>query len=255
MYMKDGGSKNINLLLGLIFLFLIVIWLIPATVSVQNDMTTEFDYLKTMILDSPDECWRKPAQNRKNTMYDKVESLESLIIEGSLEKAYDKLKFDIKPKLTGLRADENDIEWDNGIFKNAWVQCSDLMENFRIVCDSLLMKLNPLHIDDETPPAIDVDWEGEGDVEDPGTWSIYIEDLETGLKEVEILVDGDVVIYENYLFGISSVFYEVNTPAVEGNHMLTITAINNDLTPDVSSETVWVLIEPSLPPDPPPPPI
>ena len=247
MYKKDGGLKDVKLLLGLTFLFLTAIWLIPAALSVQNDTNTEIEYLKAMIIDSPDECWRKPAQNRKSTMYSKVETLESLVLGGYLEEAYDKLRRDIKPKLTGLKADENDMEWANGIFKNSWVQCTDLMEEFRSVCDSLLMKLNPLYIDDETPPTIDVNYEGEATEDEPGTWIVYIEDLESGLSQVEILLNGEIEIYEDNLFGINSALYLIDLPAIEGTYILLVTATNNDLTPDIASISASIDIQPGGP--------
>lgn len=60
------------------------------------------DQLIEKIQASADECWRKPAINRKSTMINKLNGLTNLISESNLEDLYDKVLHDIKPKLTGL---------------------------------------------------------------------------------------------------------------------------------------------------------
>jgi hypothetical protein len=89
------------------------------------------DQLIEKIQTSADECWRKPAINRKNTMVNKINGL-------NLEDLYDKVLHDIKPKLTGLKTDENEDTWGNGAFNNPWVICSDLQEEFRLLCNDIL---------------------------------------------------------------------------------------------------------------------
>jgi hypothetical protein len=89
------------------------------------------DQIIEKIQTSEDECWRKPAINRKNTMTNKISEL-------NLEDLYDKILHDIKPKLTGLKTDENEDPWGNGVFKNPCVICPDLQEEFRLLCNDLL---------------------------------------------------------------------------------------------------------------------
>ncbi len=97
------------------------------------------DDLIEKIQDSLEECWRKPAGNRKNTMINKLTTLKDMVSLNNLEGAYDKLLHDIKPKLTGLKTDENEEEWGNGTFKNPWVICDDL--DFQIDCNEILYLL------------------------------------------------------------------------------------------------------------------
>ena len=96
------------------------------------------DQLIEKIQASADECWRKPAINRKSTMINKLNGLINLISESNLEDLYDKVLHDIKPKLTGLKTDENEDPWGNGVFKNPWVICPDLQEEFRLLCNDIL---------------------------------------------------------------------------------------------------------------------
>lgn len=89
------------------------------------------DQLIEKIQTSAEECWRKPATNRKETVINKINGL-------NLEDLYDKLLHDIKPKLTGLKTDEDENPWGNGVFNNPWVICPDLQEEFRLLCNDLL---------------------------------------------------------------------------------------------------------------------
>jgi len=98
------------------------------------------------IIESSEDCWRKPAQNRKNTMINKLTSLQELISQELFEEAYNKMLHDIKPKLTALKTDENDEPWGNGTFKQAWVVCQHLRNVFRVDCNTILNELIP------TPP-------------------------------------------------------------------------------------------------------
>ncbi len=89
------------------------------------------DQLIEKIQTSADECWRKPAINRKNTMIIKINGL-------NLEDLYDKVLHDIKPKLTGLKTDENEDAWGNGVYNNPWVICPELQGEFRLLCNDIL---------------------------------------------------------------------------------------------------------------------
>ena len=100
------------------------------------------DLLIEKIQGSPDECWRKSASNRKNTMINKLTTLKDMVCLNNLEGAYDKLLHDIKPKLTGLKTDENEEEWGNGVCNNPWVICDDYNLDFQIDCNEILSLLN-----------------------------------------------------------------------------------------------------------------
>ncbi len=102
--------------------------------GVSNSRSIDIDGLIESLIkkinDSLDECWRKPANNRKNTMINKLNGLKDLVSDDNLEDVYNKLLHEIKPKLTGLKTDENEEAWGNGVFKNPWVICLDLQDEF-----------------------------------------------------------------------------------------------------------------------------
>ncbi len=98
----------------------------------------EFDQLITEIHSSSDEYWRKPANNRKLAMNNKINELKELISSNDFEDAYDKMFHDVKPKLTGLKTGEYKYPWGNGIFNNPWVIFNDLNEEFRLNCNQIL---------------------------------------------------------------------------------------------------------------------
>lgn len=87
------------------------------------------------------DCWTK--KNYQNTMIQKIYEVKSLYAQGNYFEAYDKLLHDIKPKLTGLKMDENNISYGNTDFKNAWV-CSDCFESFESQINPTLHALNLL---------------------------------------------------------------------------------------------------------------
>ncbi len=110
---------------------------------VEPDVISIIDDLINKIIQTPEDCWRKPAQNRKDTMINKLTSLKELILQDYLEEAYNKTLHDIKPKLTALKTDENEEPWGNGTFKQAWLVCEDLREEFRVDCNTILNELIP----------------------------------------------------------------------------------------------------------------
>ena len=104
----------------------------------------EIVQLNEKIQSSSDDCWRNPASNRKTAMNNKLNELKDLISGDAFEDAYDKLLHDIKPKLTGLKTDENEEPWGDGVFNNPWVTCSDLNEEFRLDCNEILTHIKIL---------------------------------------------------------------------------------------------------------------
>lgn len=88
--------------------------------------------------ESPNDAWREPADNRKQAMLEKIDEAIILCEAEVYQELYDKLLHDIKPKLTGLKTDENEEPWGNGIFNNPWVTNNDLQEAFQLACNELL---------------------------------------------------------------------------------------------------------------------
>jgi len=105
----------------------------------------EIDQLNKDIQQSPEECWSGPVSNRKFALNNKVNELKDLISLNAFRDAYDKLLHDIKPKLTGLKTDENEEPWGNGVFNNPWVIYADLQEIFRIDCNVILTHITILN--------------------------------------------------------------------------------------------------------------
>ena len=100
----------------------------------------EIDKFIVAIQESPGELWGDPVEQRKNAMTNKLVELKELVLSDLFEDAYDKLLHDIKPLLTGLKTDENNVDWGNGVFKNAWV----IFEDFEIRCNDILSHLQIL---------------------------------------------------------------------------------------------------------------
>ncbi|MFX0145972.1 MAG: hypothetical protein ACFE9C_18040, partial [Candidatus Hodarchaeota archaeon] len=98
----------------------------------------EIEQLINKIESSKCDCWRNPCCNRKKTMVNKLLEIQDLFKSNKFDCAFEKLLHDIKPKLTGLKTDQNEAPWGNGIFKNPWVICDQLKEELRIACNSIL---------------------------------------------------------------------------------------------------------------------
>ena len=77
-------------------------------------------------------------------MLDKIDELFILIDAGDYHGAYEKLLRDIKPKLTGLKTDENEQPFDNGIMKHPWVIDALYQATFRSGCNLILQELKNL---------------------------------------------------------------------------------------------------------------
>ena len=129
----DVDTEN-NIIYGEITSFSIFIVLEPS-------LSWKLDQLKEEIQNSLEEYWSHPEDNRKSTIIEKLEELDTLISANELEEAYDKLLHDIKPKLTGLKTNENEEIWGNGVFKNPWVISSELNEELRVDCNDILSSI------------------------------------------------------------------------------------------------------------------
>lgn len=80
--------------------------------------------------------------------------------------------------------------------------------------------------DDTSAPIITIDYVGSGTDFDPGWWIVTVEDSESGLAEITILVNGFEIEYEENLNG--QISYQIDTPASVGTHTIEVIAINND---------------------------
>ena len=128
-------------------------------------------------------------------------------------------------------------------------------EEFRIQCNQLLewIILAGQYDDDTTPPEISIiHYGGEGHQEDPGYWNVTVEDLESGVDEVEIIIDGTTYLHALNLNGVQSITYTDIPVSLEeiisiGIHTIKVIARNNDFdTPDdqeVSAFTTGINIE------------
>ncbi|MFW9822847.1 MAG: hypothetical protein ACFFE4_07930 [Candidatus Thorarchaeota archaeon] len=89
-----------------------------------------------------DDCWREETD--KITMISKLIELKTLVSSEEIGEAYDKLLHDIKPKLTGLKTDENEVPWDHGLFENPWVTCEVFQVEYCSACNKILEHLSVL---------------------------------------------------------------------------------------------------------------
>jgi len=224
-----------------------------------NEDPFDINQFKENIQASPDECWKKPAENRKNIICNKLTELQQLITEEQFEEAYDKLLHDIKPKLTELKENEYGEQWGNGVNKKPWVICSDLQATYGEDCDSILSQINPSILPpplDSSPPVISINYIGDYHAGNPGEWVVDINDPQSGLGEVQIDVyyeDGNIVdsIDDQNLNGIESKTYNVPLLTIVGDYTIVVTATNVDDFSQTKSRVTTVLPDPGDP-DPPP---
>ncbi len=99
---------------------------------------------KALVSASDDEAWAKPGWNRKQAMMHKLDATIDLMLAGNYREAYDKLLHDIKPKLTGLKTDEHEAPWGNGVFPAPWVIDVELQEAFRIWVNDALATISSM---------------------------------------------------------------------------------------------------------------
>lgn len=69
----------------------------PPPPSVEDLLTD----LAGVIEGSEDDAWKKPGDNRKNTMIKKISAVVELLEAGAIDEAINKLEKDLLPKLTG----------------------------------------------------------------------------------------------------------------------------------------------------------
>lgn len=120
----------------------------------------ELYQLRQMVEDSDLECWKvshhrhnnpKLASNAKNAMLDKIDETIAMVNDELYTDAYDKLLHDIKPKLTGLKEDEEGVIFGNVKFKNPWFECEEGQQLFEGQCNAVLYGLNNIHKEEPVP--------------------------------------------------------------------------------------------------------
>ena len=99
----------------------------------------KIDNLNQKLQTSLDDYWRHPVDSHKNAMDNKLTALKHMIDTLVFLDAYNKLLHDIKPKLTGLKTDENGNPWGNGVFNNPWVEDNNFQEELLVECNELLL--------------------------------------------------------------------------------------------------------------------
>ncbi|MFX1361364.1 MAG: hypothetical protein ACFE8T_13590 [Promethearchaeota archaeon] len=111
-------------------------------------------------------------------------------------------------------------------------------------------------LDDDTPPIILEQYDGNYVVNAPGEWTVYIYDEESGLGEVSIQLSFEGEVYyeiQENLGGVESKVYEVPLQGIEGIHTIKI-IVKNDINYDGVQETSEleksIEIEPYQPPVP-----
>ena len=122
-------------------------------ISPQENLIAEIDAIIAAIQSSSDADWRCPAINHKCAMIEKLEEVKGLVVAGNYAEAYDKLLHDVKPKLIGLKTDENEIPWSNGVFPNSWVTSPALQQAFKDLINPVLREIKSLAASTSVPPC------------------------------------------------------------------------------------------------------
>ncbi|NVM34618.1 MAG: hypothetical protein HWN81_03420 [Candidatus Lokiarchaeota archaeon] len=98
----------------------------------------KIDNLNQMLQESSNDYWRHPDNNLKAHIGQKLTLAKQMIDTDVFLDAYNKMLHDIKPKITGLKTDENEQVWGNGVFNNPWVIEEELSNECKIQCNTIL---------------------------------------------------------------------------------------------------------------------
>ena len=87
-----------------------------------------------------------------------------------------------------------------------------------------------IHIieDDTTPPDISIEYYGLKTDENPGFWDVTISDPQSGLDEIQIYIDGSIIVSDANLNGVEGKNYTLQVPSELSLHEIHIIAKNND---------------------------
>ena len=110
--------------------------------SVEESITEKLELLIAAIMQLEDSVFDKNPSQRKNALRDKIIEVIDMVAFEDYSSADDKVLHDLKPKLTGLKTDEDEISWGNGVFKKPWVTDADAQEGLRKQCNAILYEIN-----------------------------------------------------------------------------------------------------------------
>ncbi|MFX1286405.1 MAG: hypothetical protein ACFFB5_22410 [Promethearchaeota archaeon] len=235
--------------------------------ATPSDLNNEIEQLKEKIQNTPNSCWRKPSRIRKAIIIRKLTKIEQLILDENFEEAYEKFLHDIKPKLTGLKTDNNEESWSKnkfsefwskrqfcykrfhhkGWFITSWVICHDLREEFRVDCNNILEALITSGTPDVNPPIIILTPDQTfSDGETIGgiliEWEITDD---SGLSEVSVNLNGMVIASYQGDPIISDSYLLSNIP---GNNLVEITAIDTNGLESSATSNILVIDDDTTPP-------
>ncbi|TFG04674.1 MAG: hypothetical protein EU536_04085 [Promethearchaeota archaeon] len=104
----------------------------------------ELEQLIITINELDSTAFDKNPLQRKATFSNKLQDIIELMETNTYQEAYEKLLREIKPKLTSLKTDANEIPWGNGVFKKPWVIDLNTQEEFRLGCNLILAHITIL---------------------------------------------------------------------------------------------------------------
>lgn len=104
----------------------------------------KLEQLNVTIMQLENSAFDKNPTQQKNALSNKIQEIIEAVLSEEYEAAYEAILRDLKPKLTGLKTDENEIPWGNGTFKNPWIIDITAQELFRDLCNLLLYEIHLL---------------------------------------------------------------------------------------------------------------
>jgi len=119
----------------------------PGQLVVQplkTSVAQQLDQLRSTILQLPATAFDKNTAQRKTALSNQLKDLINLVNTSEYRTTYDTLVHDLKPKLTGLKTDENELPWGNGLLKNPWVIDPTVQSTLRTQCNQILFELKSM---------------------------------------------------------------------------------------------------------------
>jgi hypothetical protein len=110
----------------------------------EESLSQKINQLSITIMQFEDSVFDKNPTQRRATLGNMIQELNTLIDAEAYSGAYEKILHDLKPKLTGLKTDEIEVPWGNGVFKNPWISDPNAQEQCRTLCNSILLGIKLL---------------------------------------------------------------------------------------------------------------
>lgn len=104
----------------------------------KTSVAQQLDQLRSTILQLPATAFDKNTAQRKTALSNQLKDLINLVNTSEYRTTYDTLVHDLKPKLTGLKTDENELPWGNGLLKNP------SQSTLRTQCNQILFELKSM---------------------------------------------------------------------------------------------------------------